>query len=103
MTLKAFVRRVYQFHMYMIADAQGKRRGQTKVFPLLLIPLLFLAVVRRFPLESDTDIKLLPVYGFVDVSLLYTFRKLNDVKDFMLFPLIHHARCACHLPPLGEG
>ena len=39
----------YQLHICMIAHAQNKRRGQTKVFPLLLIPLLFLGIVRRFP------------------------------------------------------
>ena len=75
MMLKAFVRRVYQFHMYMIAHAQGKRRGQTKVFPLLLIPLLFLGIVRRFPLESYTDMALLPEYDWVDVRVYSTVRE----------------------------
>ena len=72
----------YQFHIYMIAHAQNKRRGQTKVFPLLLIPLLFLAVVRRFLKESYTDISFLPGYDWVDVcvcgTVLFCFCEPED-------------------------
>ena len=39
----------------------------TELFALL-IPLLFLAVVRRFLTESYTDMSLLLGYGLVDVS-----------------------------------
>ena len=55
---------------------QNKRRGQTKVFPLLLIPLLFLAAVRRFLSESYTDMPRLPGYDWIDVSVWSTVRKL---------------------------
>ena len=56
--------------------AACKRRGQTKVFPLLLIPLLFLAAVRRFPAESYTDMPLLPAYARLDVSFCGTMREI---------------------------
>ena len=71
----------YQSHMYIISHAQNKRRGQTKVFPLLLIPLLFLAAVRRFLTESYTDMSFLPGYGLIDVSALHTIRKYYNTKD----------------------
>ena len=67
----------------MIAHAPGKRRGQTKVFPLLLIPLLFLGIVRRFPAESYTDMSFALVYGLIDVNLLHTFGKYYDVKEII--------------------
>ncbi len=63
-----FMHRLSQFHICTIVCAANKRRGQTKVFPLLLIPLLFLAAVRRFLSESDTDMPLLLGYNEVDVS-----------------------------------
>ncbi len=77
------MRRIYQFHMCMIAHAQNKRRGQTKVFPLLLIPLLFLGIVRRFSAKSYTDMPFLLAYGLIDVSDFHTFRKYIDAKDFV--------------------
>ena len=43
---------ITDFRFCTISCATGKRRGQTQVFPLLLISLLFLAVVRRFSTEK---------------------------------------------------
>ena len=63
-----------------ISSAACKRRGQTKVFPLLLIPLLFLAAVRRFSMKSYTDIGLLPGYDWVDVSVLDAIKKWCAAK-----------------------
>ena len=73
----------YQLHICMIAHAQNKRRGQTKVFPLLLIPLLFLAAVHRFLSESCTDMPLLLAYVVVDVSVLHTVGESYDAKDLV--------------------
>ena len=67
--------------MRAIPCAPGTRRGQTKVFPLLVIPLLFLAAVRRFLAESYTDIPFLLRYDSVDVSVLHTLEKCDGVKD----------------------
>ena len=75
--------RLSQFHICTIVCAANKRRGQTKVFPLLLIPLLFLAAVRRFPVESYTDISFMPGYDKIDSCALHTIWKYHNAKDFI--------------------
>ena len=62
---------------------QGKREKETKFSFSLLNLSSFLSVVRRFPLESYTDMSLPLVYGLVDVSVLHAFGKYDSVKDFM--------------------
>ena len=87
----------FSLSAYAIPCVPGKRRGQTKVFPLLLILLLFLAAVRRFLSESDTDIGLLPGYDGVDVCLLCTVGKWGGCRRFgALAP--HPSRLRCSLP-----
>ena len=86
----------FSLSAYAIPCAPGKRRGQTKVFPLLLIPLLFLAAVRRFLSESDTDIGFLPGYDGVDVCLLCTVGKWGDAEDLVRLPLIRHGFAALY-------
>ena len=103
------MRRIYQLHICTIACAAYKRRGQTKVFPLLLIPLLlipllFLAVVHRFLSESYTDIEQLPEYDWIDISALHTLKNYYDAKDFMrLAPHPSRLRRATFPPNGGKA
>ena len=53
---------------------QGKREKETKFSFSLLNLSSFLSVVRRFPLESYTDMLSLPGYGLIDVSILHTIQ-----------------------------
>ena len=43
---------ITEIHICTISSAANKRRGQTKVFPLLLFPLLFLSVGCAFFAEK---------------------------------------------------
>ena len=54
---------------HTIAPAACKREKETKFSFSLLILSSFLAAVRRFLKESDTDMPLLPGYDEVDVSI----------------------------------
>ena len=68
------------FRSHGFAKATAKQ--PTGLFGLL-IPLLFLGIVRRFLAESYTDMSFALAYGLIDVNLLHTFGKYYDVKDSM--------------------
>ena len=69
----------------------------------LLIPLLFLAAVRRFLKESYTDIGLLPAYDGVDVSVLAVCSQSISLERFHAICPSFVAALPRHLPPVGEG